>query len=250
MESTCESWGLVYLAGTIQLFTTCAIVFLYPPLEATLYVYTPHLSNSTLSGNGSEHITSVHLATPCLLASLMVTVFTSVTSQGVQQGQITDSTQYTQEALSETGPWEAMFWGTVGVTHAVLFAATVTPGDLFAFVLCTCLTVHALYGICAPSASGGGAYDHTRPISMNFGVVEYLAGIVIAFNQVPEKYPNRYPVLFLLGIIDYFLCVGHTWDRSPTMQTIANCRLCYCGTMALGLIAMYCAWHNPLLLVH
>ena len=250
MEGQCEAYGWAHLAAVLQLVGTCVSVFAYPPLEAAFYMCTPHVANGTLMVTGAEHVTTTRLGIPCLLASFVVTVFVSMTGQAIQHGSITESTPYTTDGVREAGPWNPTFWGATCTSHAVVLAAVLSPGDVFAFALCLYMSMHALYNVCAPLPSTDSTYGHGRTVTLNFGVVGYILGMLIAFNQIPIQYPNRYPVLLVLGMLDYFLCVGHTWDQSPTMQTITNCRLCYCAAMSLGIISMYCAWHDSLLLVN
>jgi hypothetical protein len=245
-----DSSGGAFLVGTVQLIATALILFVYPPVETTLYTYTPSLVNQTLSGKGHEHGTTVHLALPCMTASLLTALFASMTTQGAQAGLISEANQYGTESPQDLGPWDVTFWATACITHAVAVAAITSPGGIFAFSLSLCLLMHALYGLCAPPPQAQNSYERARPIGLHFGVVEYLAGMIVAFNQVPTQYPNRYIVLGIMGMFDYFLCVGHTWDRAPTTLTIANCRLCYVAAVTLASVSMYGAWHDSLLFAH
>ena len=245
-----EPYALLSLVGTVQLVVSGVVLLWYPAVHAELYVYTPSMVNHTLSGAGVESSTSVSLVLPCLVTSVTIAAFTSVTARAVQSGTISESSQYSPEGVGEAGPWNVMFWFMLCITHAVVFAATTAPGDAFAFALCVCVCVHALRTICDMATAREGMQGYAAAMAANFGFMEYAVGMAVAIHQVPARYPNRYLVLFVLGAFDYFLCVGHTWDRAPTMQTIANCRLFYaCGT-GLALVALYGAWHDPLLLAH
>jgi uncharacterized membrane protein len=43
-------------------------------------------------------------------------------------------------------------------------------------------------------------------------------------------------------VLDYFLGVGHTWDRQATIETVTNCRLFYVCCVSFGVAALYAAW--------
>jgi hypothetical protein len=48
-------------------------------------------------------------------------------------------------------------------------------------------------------------------------------------------------------VLDYFLGIGHVWERSPDMETVANCRLFWACSAGLCLAALYGAWREDLL---
>ena len=244
-----EPGAILSLLGVGQFIFACAMTLFYPTVQSEWYVYTPTLLNSTLSGRGKEHGLTIKLGIPCLFTSLVVVGFTSVTNKGIQSGAISESSSYNPEALSEAGPWNVIFWFIVFTIHGIVFTATSSPGDFFGLALCTCVGVYCLQVICSPSHEHNG-HGPVVSFAANFGFMGYAAALLIAFNLGPPQYPNRYIILFLLGTFDYFLCVGHTWDRAPTMQTIANCRLFYVCCSGLALMAMYGIWHDPLLLAY
>jgi hypothetical protein len=70
---------------------------------------------------------------------------------------------------------------------------------------------------------------------------------MVAAYAVPPTAPSRFSVLFALVVLDYFLGVGHTWDRQATLETIANCRLFYVCGGTLCTAALYAAWQDRLL---
>jgi hypothetical protein len=43
----------------------------------------------------------------------------------------------------------------------------------------------------------------------------------------------------LVVVVDYFLGVGHTYDRQATIDTVSNCRLFYICAGTLGLALLY-----------
>ena len=62
---------------------------------------------------------------------------------------------------------------------------------------------------------------------------------MIAGVQIHDANTNRLGVLFCMLMLDYFLGVGHTWDRNATLGTITNCRLFYVCAASLCMIGLY-----------
>jgi hypothetical protein len=45
--------------------------------------------------------------------------------------------------------------------------------------------------------------------------------------------------VMLVVVLDYFLGVGHTYDRQATIDTVANCRLFYICACSLAIACFY-----------
>jgi hypothetical protein len=57
--------------------------------------------------------------------------------------------------------------------------------------------------------------------------------------QMTETRPNGPTVVMLVVVLDYFLGVGHCYDRQATLDTAANCRLFYVVAVSVALAALY-----------
>ena len=68
----------------------------------------------------------------------------------------------------------------------------------------------------------------------------------MAAAGVPEGYSDRTLMLLALAILDYFLGIGHVWERVPTMETVCNCRVFHACFSAVSLAVLYSAWHEHL----
>ena len=56
-------------------------------------------------------------------------------------------------------------------------------------------------------------------------------------------------VLTLMVVLDYFMGVGHTYDRQATIDTVSNCRLFYICAGTVGTALLYAvsgSGHPPL----
>ena len=63
--------------------------------------------------------------------------------------------------------------------------------------------------------------------------------------QIPDGQTNGGTVVMLMVVLDYFLGVGHMYDRQATIETIANCRLFYVCTVSLSLAFFYGMYNMP-----
>ena len=247
------SESAVYALGVCQVAVMFAVILAYPLASVQIFVYSPCVSNGTLThACGSTHSTRVALALPCMTLSVAASAFVSSTFSLAERGAISEGVPYSAEAMSQTGLWNALFWFLVAGAHAVVVAAACSPGDAFAVAGATFLMVSFLAKLCAcPDSADAG--DHGAAANMgvtvaNASILGYMAGAGVAFYSIPAQYSNRFVLLFLLMVLDYFLGIGHLWDRAPDMKTAGNCRLFWACSSALCLAAMYGAWSDDLLL--
>ena len=90
---------------------------------------------------------------------------------------------------------------------------------------------------------------HTRLDSRpqeNLNILGYSLGVLVAaYSAQPGS--ARLTALFVAVVLDYFLGVGHTWDRQATLDTITNCRMFYVCATSMCMAALYGAWEDRLL---
>ena len=235
-----ESMPMTYLAGVLQLLLTVGVVAFYPPLQAETSVFLPPFNASVPGAVVTVHSAKMHLAVPYLLQSLSIAAFVSCTASLCDAGGISESVSYSAETLSEAGPWDALFWFVVGCVHAVAVVAVCSPVDVFAALASVYAMVSALHRICRPTL------PETSILQVNSSIVAYAFGLCLAAYSVPAACQNRQAVLFMLAVLDYFLGLGHTWDRAPTMHTVANCRLCWACAVSVCAATTYAVWHDDL----
>ncbi len=237
------SYGGVYLFGLLQLVIISICVFCYPAATVQLFVYSPRVVNGTIAHElGKHRLFSFGLDFPCVLVSLLVASFVSNTFGLVDTGVLQSHSTYTPECLQQVGVWDPLFWMIVALTHLIVAVAACTPVDAFAALFAAFLLTNFLRTLCAPIDPERG------PTLVNFGLVGYMFGVLVAVVCVPAGCSERYAILLVMTVLDYFLGVGHTWDRAPTLETVANCRLFWASGTALCLAALYGAWNDALLM--
>jgi hypothetical protein len=240
--------NLAYVLGVAQLAALGAALIFYPPASVQVFVYLPCVANGTLThACGDTRSTRLMLAVPSLAVSAGAAAFVSNTFALHDAGVISEDAPFGPESLGQTGLWNALFWFVVSGAHAVVVAAACSPVDLFAWLLATYLCVSFLARLCA-----GPELTHDGPASgavsiANANVLGYMAGAGVALYNVPGEYSNRFILLFAMVVLDYFLGVGHVWERAPSFETVANCRLFWACSAGLGLAALYGAWREDLL---
>jgi len=237
----------VYALGVLQLVAVGLSVIIYAPASVQVFVYLPCVANGTLShACGETRSVRLMLAMPTLAVSACSAAFVSNTFS-LREADLINENPFGPEALGQTGLWNALFWFIVSGAHAITIAAACSPVDVFAWGLATYLCVSFLARLCA-----GPEYDADGPISgavslANANVLGYMAGAAVAVYSVPNDYSNRFILIFVMVVLDYFLGVGHVWERSPSVETVANCRLFWACSAGFGLAVLYAAWREDLL---
>ena len=246
--------GSMYALGMFQVIITFAVVMYFPLASVQVFVYSPCVYNGTLThACGNTHTTRLALPLPCMTMSVAAAAFVSSTYTLAEQGSIGEGNAYGAESIGQTGLWNALFWFIVTGVHAIVITAACSPVDTFAAAGATYLMVHFLAKLCAHSDGYNRAGEDSPLNNMgvtmaNLSTLGYMAGASVAFYCIPPQYSNRIIILFLLVVLDYFLGIGHLWDRTPDMKTIGNCRLFWVCSAALCLSAMYGAWTDSLLI--
>jgi len=243
----------IYSLGMFQVIITFAVVMYFPLASVQVFVYSPCVHNGTLThACGNTHATRLALPLPCMTMSVAAAAFVSSTYTLAEQGAIEEGSAYGAESLGQTGLWNALFWFIVTGVHAIVITAACSPVDTFAAVGATYLMVNFLAKLCAHSDECRAGNDSTlnnMGVTMaNVSILGYMAGACLAFYCIPSQYSNRLVILFLLVVLDYFLGIGHLWDRTPDMKTIGNCRLFWVCSATLCLSALYGAWTDSLLI--
>ena len=99
-----------------------------------------------------------------------------------------------------------------------------SPGDTYQGVLGVLLMTYFLCSIMAPK-------EHKITITLeNVYLLGYVLGFVVVLYCMPADASSsgiHYYIVFEVGVIDYCLSVGHTWDQQATFDTVAHCSLFY-----------------------
>jgi hypothetical protein len=235
------SRGTAYGLGISQFAVTLGVVLFLPAVEVVVYV--PRATSNTTNG-GSLAVAGqgvrVHMAIPLLGVSLLAAVFATVTCKAREQG--LSGQDYQPDVVEQMGMWDLLFWLFALSLHGVVGLLVCDPVDLYGAIASTAFLGYFLFHACAPR---GQNVNLTRE---NVTLLGYCLGIVQLAYQATQA--NGATVVMLVVVLDYFLGVGHTYDRQATIDTVMNCRLFYICAGTLGVALLYAMTSDAGLGVH
>lgn len=234
--------GSAFALCLSQVAATLAVIAYYPPVHVQLFTCQPRVDNGTLTMPDSRlSVSNVGLSVPFLALSCLAVLF-STTTAGLAGGVLHQDSQYTMETLQETGLWDAIFWAFCAGAHVTVITVVMSPADTYAVVMSSLLIVYFLMRLCAPR------FSQLSMTQENFNLLGLFVGLLVTGYNIPDSHSGRSAALMVTCLLDYMLGVGHTWDSTPNMDTVANCRLFWVCSASLCLAALYGAWHDHLLI--
>lgn len=139
---------------------------------------------------------------------------------------------YCVESLQEIPMWDLTFWAAQLFQHACLVAYMCSPLDWYFLVLeVSGISLLLLLISRLPLVSGGRSRENI--LMLLFGMLYFLLYTAV------RRHTGH--VMFFAAVLffDALMLVGHTFDSNPNMQTVGNCRLCYCAGMSVVLLVSY-----------
>jgi hypothetical protein len=231
------SRGTAYGLGMSQALATVAVVIFTPMPRTHMYYVQALALNGSVVLSKQQAVTSqsLGLAIPTVLASLLGVLFTNYTYHMREHG--LSGIDFNTDAVDQAGVWDLLFWCHCLCAHCIVVAIITSPSNVYGLVSATSFMVYFLYRVCAPKSSG------TSMTQENLNILGYFLGVLQCGCQIPgQGQGNAATVLMSVVVLDYFLGVGHTWDRQATIETVTNCRLFYVCCVSFGVAALYSAW--------
>lgn len=230
------SRGMAYGIGLSQVAVTMGAVLFSPGVEIHVFLARAHVNESAALDNpvvvdSQFQGVKAHTALPILLASALAAMFSTVTYKTHESG-ITGQ-DFQQEVLDQVPMWDLLFWTYLLLAHSIVVVTVADPVDVFGVIASTCFMTYFLHRACAPKS-------HVLNLTQeNLNIVGYCLGVMMAAYQITETRGFGGYVLMMLVVLDYFLGVGHTYDKQPTIDTVGNCRLFYICAGTLGTAVLY-----------
>lgn len=228
------SRGVAYGLGLSQALVTVGVVVFSPGLEVHAFVPRGAVRNGTVTV--PDPVSYQLGIAPLVLASSALAALFSMHTCGLYTEDLTGQ-DFLAETVDQVGMWDVVFWLYVLFTHGVLALVLGNPCDAFCCLSATCFMAYFLYRACAPK----GHQVHLTQENLN--ILGYCVGAFQIGSQIGDN-GNGMTVLMFIVVLDYFLGIGHTWDRQATLNTVVNCRLFYIVCCSLGLAGVYVTWRR------
>ena len=223
------SRGAAYGLGLSQFAITLGVVLFFRAVEVTVYV--PHARlNGTAMSIAAEGL-RVHMGMPVLGVSLLAAIFATVTCKTHEQG--LSGQDFQPDVVEQLGMWDLLFWAFCLAVHGVVAVIVSDPVDAYGAVSCTAFMAYFLYRACAPKG------QNVNLTQENLNILGYCVGVLQLAYQITDTRGNGATAVMLVVVLDYFLGIGHTYDRQATIDTVSNCRLFYICAAALGTALLY-----------
>ncbi len=225
------SRGAAYGLGLSQFAIALGIVLFSPPVEVDVYVPRAHSNASKGEFVVAVERAKVHMGMPVGGAAFLAAVFAMVTCKTQEQG--LSGQDFQQDVLDQMGMWDMLFWVFSAAVHGVVVLIVCSPVDAFGALSATAFTTYFLFRACAPKSQ---AVNLTQE---NLNLLGYGLGVLQIAYQVTDARANGVSVVALLVVLDYFLGIGHTYDRQATIDTVSHCRIFYICAGAIGCSVLY-----------
>ena len=238
------SKGTIFSLCLSQAAVTVGVICFFQPVKIELYSIYPIIIIGTLDHHSPPKFrsTTLSLSTAVLASSLIAVVFSTTTAGLFEWGVLHQDNVYTQEILSDTGLWDLIFWLYCAIVHIIIFLVVMSPADTCAVALSSIQYSYFLTSLYQPRQ------NQLSMTQINITLLGLWVGLLTALHNLPDTHSGLIAAVLVMFILNYMLGIGHTWDSTPTMDVITNCRLFWVCSSSFCLAALYGAWHDHLLL--
>jgi hypothetical protein len=207
-----------------QLPIMLAIISYYPdPLFA---MYTTNLLNITTKEMDIE-VEDFSASILYTIASTSAALFALASKQAI----LNPDSPYTMEALEELRMWDLVFWLAMILQHTCIVTFMCSPLDwYFLSLVVTGITLLLLLISRLPLVEGGRSREN---------ILMLLCGALFFMLYTTVRRHGHGGFFMGLLILDALILIGHTFDSSPDMRTVGNCRLCYTSGMSILLLVSF-----------
>lgn len=258
----------VYFFAVIQLPVMFLITLNFPTVKSDFYstavklVYDQHTNTTCVDLKDPTQLHYIHSVSVSIIflgVSCLCTVFTIATvylkDKGIENGgslrrNIGEEDYTTSNPDLVTHPtitfWNNLFLGVVVLGHTLLVCVVASPTSIHLLLLVCLLIYVSMSGILQPkiqSTHSSNAASYVSSMYMGW-VLMYSVAMMYMANNIPyDPSSVRLQFVALAAFLDCFLLIfGHTWDSTPSMQTIMNCRLLYVVSWLSVNMVMYILW--------
>ena len=189
-------------------------------------MYTTNLLNVTTKEMDIE-VEDFSASILYMIASATAAMFALASKRAALEG----DTPYSPEALDELRMWDLGFWLAMIAQHTCIITFMCSPLDwYFLSLVVTGITLLLLIISRLPLVDNGRSREN---------ILMLMCGALF-FMLYTTVHRHGHAGYFMgLLIMDALVLIGHTFDTSPDMRTVGNCRLCYTSGMSVLLMTSY-----------
>ena len=135
--------------------------------------------------------------------------------------------------------WNNLFILYTTLTHAVILLLVCSVSSFEFTACCFLITFMVFSTLLSPKLQLRGV-----PPYLIYSLIYLIfVGYTIHYHKGDVMHISFHFLVFI-GFLDVFvLYIGHTWDPTPDLKTILNCRIIYAACSALIVIFAYTQWH-------
>lgn len=230
--------GTAYGLGLSQCAVVLGVVLFTPSVQVDVFVAHVRINGTAphIELISDTQTMKAHLGFPLLAVSVLAGIFTTITCNHYESGMAVQDFQ--PDVLEQLGMWDMLFWTHSLIAHCLVVLLVANPVDLYGSVSATVFMVYFLYRACSPKG------QHANLTQENLNILGYCLGVLQLVYQTSDTRSDGGTAVMLMVVLDYFLGVGHTYDRQATIETVTNCRLFYICMTSLCLAFFYCVYNN------
>jgi hypothetical protein len=214
-------------ASVVQLPMTMALVAYFS--DPQFAMYTTQLLNTTTKQMEVE-VEDFRASGLYVAASACTALFAAASRA---RSNLDADTHYSAETLQEMPMWDLSFWAAQLLQHVCLVVFMCTPVDWYFLALVIGgMSLLLLLISRLPLVNGGRSKEN---------ILALLLGMLYLVLYTAVRRHGHLVFFMAMLVLDALMLVGHTFDQAPDMQTVGNCRLCYCAAMSATLMVSYAA---------
>lgn len=225
------SRGTAYGLGLSQCAITLGIVLFSPAVEVDVFIPRASLGGNHTAITLAHEAVRVHMGMPVCAASFLAAVFATVAYKADEQSLAAQDFQ--PDVIEQMGMWDALFWAYCLMAHGIAVLLVCDPVDAFGAVSATAFMGYFLSRACYPKG------QHVNLTQENLNILGYGLGVMQMAFQLTSTRGNGMSAVMLMVVLDYFMGIGHTYDRQATVGTVSNCRLFYICAGTVGTALLY-----------
>mgnify|MGYP003341027485 CR=1 FL=1 len=264
----------VFVVAAIQLPVTFLVILNFPSVKLDFFATSVRTINAQEASHGAINGTAVDLHNPTtlhymhsipisfifMIVSALCAFFVVMTIFLKDKGISINSNMHGRDVLMEEYVtsnvdlvtdstiimWNNVFVGIVVGSHVLVAAVVDSPTSIHLLLLVTFMIYTSSASLVSPKIHCEDPDASVRIATTKSGMYMTSVGLYcLAMGYIVNNIPvdnhsvKLQTVVFLLFVDMFLLVFGHTWDPTPLMQTIMNCRLIYIVCIVVLNITIY-----------